>query len=136
MYRYDIHGKAVLKTLNKFYMADLGITQIKNHNYEMNRTMAIENVVFNELLTRGYDVYVGKTSKGEVDFIANKDGVVNYIQVAYLLADDKVLKREFGAFDAINDNYPKYVITLDQVNFSQEGIIHKNMIDFLMSKEI
>lgn len=136
VYRYDIHGKAVLKTLNKFYMTDLGIAQIKNHNYEMNRTMAIENVVFNELLTRGYDVYVGKTSKGEVDFIANKDGAVNYIQVAYLLADDKVLKREFGAFDAINDNYPKYVVTLDKVNFSQEGIIHKNMIDFLMSKEI
>lgn len=136
VYRYDIHGKAVLKTLNKFYMTDLGIAQIKNHNYEMNRTMAIENVVFNELLTRGYDVYVGKTSKGEVDFIANKNGVVNYIQVAYLLADDKVVKREFGAFDAIDDNYPKYVITLDKVNFSQEGIIHKNMLDFLMSEEI
>ena len=136
VYRYDIHGKAVLKTLNKFYMTDLGIAQIKNHNYEMNRTLAIENVVFNELLTRGYDVYVGKTSKGEVDFIANKNGQVNYVQVAYLLADERVIEREYGAFLPINDNFPKYVITLDKINFSRDGIIHRNMIDFLMSEDI
>ncbi|MBO5336959.1 MAG: ATP-binding protein [Lachnospiraceae bacterium] len=136
VYRYDIHGKAVLKTLSKFYMTDLGIAQIKNHNYEMNRTLAIENVVFNELLTRGYDVYVGKTSKGEVDFIANKNGQVNYVQVAYLLADDRVIEREYGAFLPINDNFPKYVITLDKINFSRDGIIHRNMIDFLMSEDI
>lgn len=136
VYRYDIHGKAVLKTLNKFYMTDLGIAQIKNHNYEMNKTLAIENVVFNELLTRGYDVYVGKTSKGEVDFIANKNGLVNYVQVAYLLADDRVIEREYGAFLPINDNFPKYVITLDKTNFSRDGIIHRNMMDFLMSEEI
>lgn len=134
VYRYDIHGKAVLKTLNKFYMTDLGIAQIKNHNYEINRTMALENVVFNELLTRGYDIYVGKTRKGEVDFIATKDGNVNYIQVAYLLSDERVIEREFGAFSAINDNYPKYVITLDRADFSQNGITHKNMIDFLTSE--
>lgn len=134
VYRYDIHGKAVLKTLNKFYMTDLGIAQIKNHNYEINRTMALENVVFNELLTRGYDIYVGKTTKGEVDFIATKDGNVNYIQVAYLLSDERVIEREFGAFSAIDDNYPKYVITLDRADFSRNGIIHKNMIDFLTSE--
>ena len=134
VYRYDIHGKAVLKTLNKFYMTDLGIAQIKNHNYEINRTMALENVVFNELLTRGYDIYVGKTTKGEVDFIATRDAEVNYIQVAYLLSDDRVIEREFGAFAAIDDNYPKYVISLDRVNFSRNGIIHRNMIDFLTSE--
>ena len=134
VYRYDIHGKAVLKTLNKFYMTDLGIAQIKNHNYEINRTMALENVVFNELLTRGYDIYVGKTTKGEVDFIVTRDAEVNYIQVAYLLSDDRVIEREFGAFAAIDDNYPKYVISLDRVNFSREGIIHRNMIDFLTSE--
>ena len=115
-------------------MTDLGIAQIKNHNYEINRTMALENVVFNELLTRGYDIYVGKTRKGEVDFIATKDGNVNYIQVAYLLSDERVIEREFGAFSAINDNYPKYVITLDRADFSQNGITHKNMIDFLTSE--
>lgn len=136
VYRYDIHGKAVLKTLNKFYMTDLGIAQIKNHNFEVNKTFAIENVVYNELLVRGYDVYIGKTQRGEVDFIANKDGITNYIQVAYLLADEKVIEREFGAFSVIADNYPKYVISLDKVDFSREGIIHRNMTDFLLSNEV
>lgn len=136
VYRYDIHGKAVLKTLNKFYMTDLGIAQIKNHNFEINKTFAIENVVYNELLVRGYDVYIGKTQKGEVDFIANKDGITNYIQVTYSLADENVVRREFGAFSVIADNYPKYVISLDKMDFSREGIIHRNIIDFLLSDEI
>lgn len=136
VYRYDIHGRAVLKTLNKFYMTDLGIAQIKNHNFEINKTFAIENAVYNELLVRGYDVYIGKTQKGEVDFIANKDGVTNYIQVAYLLADEKVIEREFGAFSVIADHYPKYVISLDKADFSREGIIHRNMTDFLLGSEV
>lgn len=136
VYRYDIHGRAMLKTLNKYYMTDLGIAQIKNHNFEVNRTFAIENIVYNELLTRGYDIYIGKTSKGEIDFVARKDEKVNYIQVAYLLADEKVMDREFGAFDAVRDNYPKYVITLDKTDFSRNGIVHMNIIDFLMGEEL
>lgn len=132
VYRYDIHGKAVLKTLNKYYMTDLGIAQIKNNNFEINRTFAIENVVYNELITRGYDVYIGKTRKGEVDFIAKKYNEIKYIQVSYILTDEKVIEREFGAFDSIDDNYPKYVITLDKIDFSRKGIIHKNIIDFLI----
>ncbi len=136
VYRYDIHGRAMLKTLNKYYMTDLGIAQIKNHNFEVNRTFAIENIVYNELLTRGYDIYIGKTSKGEIDFVARKDEKVNYIQVAYLLADEKVMDREFGAFDAVRDNFPKYVITLDKTDFSRNGIVHMNMIDFLMGEEL
>ena len=134
VYRYDIHGKGVLKTLNKYYMTDLGIAQIKNNNFEINRTFAIENVVYNELITRGYDVYIGKTKKGEVDFIAKKYNEIKYIQVSYLLTDEKVIEREFGAFDYIDDNYPKYVITLDKMDFSRKGIIHKNIIDFLMDE--
>lgn len=136
VYRYDIHGKAILKTLNKYYMTDLGIAQIKSHNFEINLTMAIENLVYNELLTRGYEVYVGKTPKGEVDFIAKKDQKVNYIQVAYLLADDKVVQREFGVFEGIKDYYPRYVITLDRMDFSKDGIRHVNMIDFLNGLEL
>lgn len=133
-YRYDIHGKAVLKTLNKYYMTDLGIAQIKNNNYEVNKSFALENIVYNELLTRGYEVYVGKTKQGEIDFIATKTDEKMYIQVTYLLADDKVIKREFGAFNQINDNFPKYVISLDKKDFSQNGIIHKNIIDWLLEK--
>lgn len=134
VYRYDIHGRAVLKTLNKYYMTDLGIAQIKNNNFDINRTFALENVVYNELITRGYDVYIGKTKKGEVDFIAKKFNEIKYIQVTYILADEKVIEREFGAFDSIDDNYPKYVISLDKMDFSRNGIIHKNIIDFLLDE--
>ena len=136
IYRYDIHGKAVLKTLNKYYMTDLGIAQIKNNDFEINKSFAIENIVYNELLQRGYDVYIGKTKNGEVDFIATKDRVKEYYQVAYLLVNNDVVEREFGAFRVIDDNYPKYVLSLDKTNFSQNGIIHKNIIDWLLENYV
>lgn len=94
IYRYDIHVKAILKTLNKYYMTDLGIAQIKNNNFEINKSFAIENVIYNELLVRGYDVYIGKTREGEIDFIATKNNKKEYYQVAYLLADEKMLLQE------------------------------------------
>lgn len=134
IYRYDIHGKAILKTLNKYYMTDLGIAQIKNNNFEINKSFAIENVVYNELLERGYDVYIGKTKDGEVDFIATKTDEKLYFQVSYLLDSDKVKDREFGAFKEIEDNYPKQVLSLDKADFSRDGIIHKNIIDWLLEK--
>lgn len=134
IYRYDIHGKSILKTLNKYYMTDLGIAQIKNNNFEINKSFAIENVVYNELLERGYEVYIGKTKNGEIDFIATKTDEKIYIQVAYLLADNKVIDREFGAYDDIRDNYKKYVLSLDKTDFSQNGIIHKNIIDWLLEE--
>ena len=136
VFRYDIHGKAILKTLNKYYMTDLGIAQIKNHNYNINYSFSLENLVYNELVARGYDVYTGKTPKGEIDFVAEKDGNTVYIQVAYILADDKVIEREFGAFNAVKDNFPKYVISLSEGDFGGAGIIHINMIDFLLGREL
>lgn len=132
IYRYDIHGKAVLKTLNKYYMTDLGIAQIKNNNFEINKPFVIENIVYNDLIFKGYDVFVGKTKTGEIDFLAKKDGKIKYIQVAYNLSQNATIEREFGAFKDINDDNPKYVITLDTEDYSKEGIIHKNIIDFLM----
>ena len=135
IYRYDIHGKAILKTLNKYYMTDLGIAQIKNNNFEINKSFAIENVVYNELLERGYDVYIGKTKDGEIDFIATKTEEKKYIQVTYLLESEKVINREFGAFEEIKDNYPKYVLSLDNADFSRKGIIHKNIIDWLLENK-
>lgn len=132
IYRYNIHGKAVLKTLNKYYMTDLGIAQIKNNNLEINKSFAIENVVYNELLVRGYEVYIGKTKEGEIDFIATNAEEKMYFQVAYLLEDPKTEAREFGAYKEINDNYPKYVLSLDRADFSKDGIIHKNIIDWLL----
>ncbi|MCI9038315.1 MAG: ATP-binding protein [Clostridia bacterium] len=134
IYRYDIHGKAILKTLNKYYMTDLGIAQIKNNNFEINKSFAIENVVYNELLARGYDVYIGKVKNGEIDFIATKTDEKLYFQVTYLLENDKVQNREFGAFEEVKDNYPKYVLSLDKASFSRDGIIHKNIIDWLLEE--
>ena len=135
IYRYDIHGKAILKTLNKYYMTDLGIAQIKNNNFGINKCFAIENVVFNELVARGYEVYIGKLNPGEIDFIASKSGERKYFQVAYLLSDNKVEEREFGALRKIEDNYPKYVISLDKTDFSQNGIMHKNIVDWLLGDD-
>ena len=134
IYRYDIHGKAILKTLNKYYMTDLGIAQIKNNNFEINKCYAIENVVYNELLERGYDVYIGKTKKGEIDFIATKTDEKAYFQVAYSLENESVIEREFGAYNGIDDDVPKYVLSLDKKDLSRNGIIHKNIIDWLLEK--
>ena len=134
IYRYDIHEKAILKTLNKYYMTDLGIAQIKNNNFEINKCFAIESVVCNELLERGYDVYIGKTKKGEIDFIATKTDEKAYFQVAYSLENESVIEREFGAYNGIDDDLPKYVLSLDKKDLSRNGIIHKNIIDWLLEK--
>lgn len=133
IYRFDIAGKSVLKTLNKYYATDLGIAQIKNHNPEFKNYVVLENIVYNELISRNYEVYIGKTKNGEVDFIAKKDGNIKYIQVTYEISDNEsALEREFGAYKSIEDNYPKYVISLDKMDLSRDGIIHLNLIDFLL----
>ena len=135
IYRYDIHGKAVLKTLNKYYVTDLGIAQIKNNKNEIDKSYAIENIVYNELLNKGYDVYTGKTKKGEIDFVAVKPEKKIYIQVAYSIPNENTKNREFGAYLNIKDNYPKYVITLDKERYEYNGIVHVNLIDFLLDKD-
>ncbi|MBQ9318529.1 MAG: ATP-binding protein [Bacilli bacterium] len=136
VYRYDIAGKGVLKSLNKFYATDLGIAQIKNNNPEFKSYIVLENVVYNELINRDYEVYIGKTKNGEVDFLAKKDGNIRYIQVTYeMKGNDNTIEREFGAYKSIEDNYPKYVISLDKIDLSRDGIIHLNLIDFLLSED-
>lgn len=132
VYRYDVHGKGILKTLNKYYVTDLGIAQIKHNSNNFKNYVLLENIVYNELISRNYDVYIGKTRNGEIDFIANKDGNTKYIQVTFELNNEDVIEREFRAFNPINDNYPKYVISLDKQDFSRDGIIHINLIDWLM----
>ena len=135
VYRYDIHGKAILKTLNKYYMTDLGIAQIKNNNFEINKAMILKNVVYSELIASDYNVYIGKTKKGEIDFYAIKDNRKIYIQVTYLLNNEETIEREFSAFKDIDDNYEKYVISLDKIDFSKNGIIHKNIIEWLLEEK-
>ena len=129
--RYDIRGKQMLTTLDKYYLTDLGLGRIHNSGVKLEMGELLENVVYNELLGRGYEVYVGKIQNGEVDFVALKDGKKEYYQVTYYLYDQKVIDREFGAYAGIADNYPKYVISMDKMDFSREGIIHFNALTFL-----
>lgn len=96
--RYNIRGKAVMSTLEKYYLTDLGLLQLKNSPIEKKIGGRLENIVYNELIARGYEVYIGKTDKGEIDFIVDDFGDRYYIQVADYLSSDEVLKREFGAY--------------------------------------
>lgn len=135
VYRYDIAGENILKTLNKYYATDLGIAQIKNNNPEFKSYIVLENIVYNELINRDYEVYIGKTKSGEIDFIAKKDGTIKYIQVTYEInGNENAIKREFEALEKLEDNYPKYVISLDKIDLSRNGIIHLNLIDFLLKE--
>ena len=131
--RYDIRGKKVLSFEEKTYVCDLGFFHIKKNRVKDEYNYLIETLCYNELIARGYQVYVGKTYKGEVDFIATKGEEKIYVQAAYLLADESVIEREFGAYKNIQDNYPKYVVSMDKITSSRDGIIHKNLIDFCMN---
>ena len=134
--RYDIRGKSVMATLEKYYLTDLGLLQLKKSPIEKKIGGRLENIVYNELIARGYEVYIGKTNKGEIDFVIDDFGDRKYIQVADYLSSDEVVEREFGAYKAVEDNYPKYVITMDKLDYSRDGIIHKNIIDFLLSDKM
>jgi len=130
--RYNIRGKSVMATLEKYYLTDLGLLQLKKSPIEKKVGGRLENIIYNELVSRGYDVYIGKTDTGEIDFVVDNFGERMYFQVADFLSSNEVVKREFGAYRQVDDNYPKYVITMDKINYSQNGIIHKNIIDFLL----
>lgn len=133
--RYDVRGKKILNGKYKYYLTDLGIGQTLNVSKKEQMGAYLENVVYNELIYRGYDVKVGNLDNGEIDFIALKDGKKEYYQVCYYLLDDDVINREFKAYDNIKDNYPKYVISMDKFDMSQNGIIHMNIIDWLLKTE-
>jgi len=134
--RYDVRGKRILTGKYKYYLTDLGFKNILSDEKKEQIGAYLENVVYNELIARGYHVNVGTLENGEIDFIATRFKEKIYIQVAYLLADETVIEREFGAFKKIEDNYPKYVISMDKFDFSENGIIHKNVIDWLMDSNL
>ena len=134
--RYDIKGKALLTTSEKYYSADLGIRNCIKCSNTVDYSKLFENAVYLEMLSRGYEVTVGKTGEYEIDFIChNTSGEKIYIQVAYLLSDPATVQREFRPFEYVTDNYPKYVISADRLDFSQNGIKHYNVIDFLLRKD-
>lgn len=132
--RYNIRGKSVMSLLEKYYLVDLGLLQLKSSPIEKKVGGRLENVVYNELIARGYDVYIGKTDNGEIDFVIDNFGQRFYIQVADYLSSDEVIEREFGAYKNVPDNFPKYVLTMDKIDYSKNGIIHKNIIDWLLEK--
>ena len=130
--RYDLEGKKIVTVNEKYYCADHGLREALFGKNIQNIDQVLENIVCLELLRRNYKVYVGKKGDLEIDFIAEKQGKKIYIQVAYLLANDETIKREFSVYNFVKDSYPKYVVSMDDLDFSQNGIIHKNIKDFLL----
>lgn len=132
--RYDIKGKKLLSTNEKYYAVDLGLRNCIKSSNGIDYNKLFENVVYLELLYRGYDVKVGKTDDYEIDFVAYKGSDTLYIQVCYLLATQETIDREFGNLEKIKDNYPKIVVSADIPDFSRNGIKHYNIIKFLLNE--
>ena len=133
--KYNIKGKSELKNVDKYYIIDTGFSYIKTNKIDFDGTFLLENIIYNELIYQGYEVFVGKTYKSEVDFVAVKNQKKYFIQVAYLLATKETITREFGAFKPITDASPKIIMSLDTIDFSRDGIRHMNIIKFLLHKD-
>ncbi len=131
--RENLQGKQLLSTNEKYYIADHGIRQALYGNNLRDINLILENIVYLELLRRGYTVTVGKLGDKEIDFVCEKQGQKAYFQVCYLLAEPSTIEREFGIYTSIKDNYPKYVLSLDDIDLSRDGISHQNIIDFLLT---
>ncbi|MCD6555992.1 MAG: ATP-binding protein, partial [Bacteroidales bacterium] len=134
--RMDIQGLKIFETGEKYYFEDIGLRNIILGYRAQDINKIIENIVYNHLIINEYKVFTGKSSDKEIDFIAMKNNERIYIQVAYKLSDEKVIKREFGNLDEIQDHYPKYVISTDEfpINTSYKGIKHIKLKDFLSHK--
>lgn len=132
--RYDVHGKEILKTQEKFFLADQGIQHAVFGYRDRNISGVLENIVYNELVRRGCSVFIGKIKDKEIDFIAEKKREKIYVQVSYKMESKKTIEREFGPLLLIKDHYPKYVVSMDE-NFQDtiEGIKHMYLFDFISS---
>ncbi|WP_339010693.1 ATP-binding protein [Fusobacterium animalis] len=136
--RYNIKGKEFLSTLSKYYVSDLGLRQMILGNRNVDMGHILENIIYLELLRRNGNVYVGQFDKSEIDFVVINSNEVEYYQVALSVLDENTLKRELDALKNIKDNYPKYLITLDEVlpNTDYEGIKIINALEWLLGEEI
>ncbi len=133
VHRKDVSGKKLLKFQEKIYIADHGIREAIYGNNMKDIEQVLENIVYMELLRRGYDVCVGKVEEFEIDFVASKEANQIYFQVCYLLASPETVEREFSPLLKIRDNFPKFVISTDKFDMSREGIVFMNIEDFLSS---
>ena len=134
--RYDVVGKKILSVDEKYFITDHGLRYAKGFSNEKNIERILENIVYIELLSRGYKVNIGRVNDKEIDFIAVKGDKKEYYQVSYLLETEETRNREFGVYQKVEDNYPKYVLSMDKINFSQNGIIHLNIVQFLCERSI
>lgn len=131
--RYDLKGKMFLKTLEKYYIVDMGIRNQLTGLRDTDYGHILENIVYLELIRRGYEVAIGKVGSLEVDFVATKADEKKYYQVSATILDEKTLERELRPLQSISDNYPKYILTMDQTIFNDySGIKVQNIIDFLL----
>lgn len=130
--REDVIGKKLLKFQEKSYLTDHGIREAIYGNNMRDIQQILENIVYMELLRRGYDVYIGKVGQKEVDFVARSGADKCYVQVTYLLASEETVEREFSVLEQIPDNYPKYVVSMDEINRGRNGIKHMNIRKFLL----
>jgi predicted AAA+ superfamily ATPase len=131
--RQDLQGKRILTVNEKYYIADHGIREAVFGGNMKDINLIFENIVFMELLRRGYKVTVGKAREKEIDFVGEKQNQKLYVQVAYLLASEETIQREFGAYDNIRDNFPKYVVSYDEFDMSRDGMKHRNIREFLLA---
>ena len=133
--REDLQGKQILATNEKYYMADHGLREAVFGGNMKDINLILENIVYMELLRRGYTVTVGKIGSQEIDFVGQKQHEKLYVQVCYLLASDETIQREFGVYASVPDNFPKYVVSMDELDMSRDGIKHRNIRDFLTQPE-
>lgn len=135
---YDIKGKKILSPSYKFYLADIGMKHALMGYKKEDISKHLENIVFLELLNRGYDVFVGTVQGKEIDFVAKRSGEILYVQVTYLLSSEETIEREFGNLKKINDNHPKYVVGMDPTwkgGGNIEGIRYRDISEFLLSDD-
>ena len=132
--RNDLVGKKVLNVNEKYYIADHGIREAILESNQRDINQVLKNIVYVEMIRRGYNVKIGKINNLEIDFVCTKNKETLYIQVSYLLASDETIKREFSVLENLQDNYPKYVLSMDESDMSEKGIRHMNIIDFLLSQ--
>ena len=116
-------------------MADHGLREAVFGGNMRDINLVLENIVYMELLRRGYAITVGKIGAKEIDFICQKQEQKIYVQVTYLLASEETIQREFGIYESVRDNFPKYVVSMDEFDFSRNGIKHKNIREFLLMEE-
>ncbi|MCL2844401.1 MAG: ATP-binding protein [Chitinivibrionia bacterium] len=134
--RKDTVGKKILAVNEKYYIADHGLREALVGKNQADISIVLENIVFMELKRRDYKIHVGKVGELEIDFIAEKNNYCIYVQVCYLLASDETIEREFSVLEKVEDNFPKFVVSLDEFDMSRNGIRHLNIREFLLSKEL